>query len=76
MLMHQNLLKKDDLTKLKSDIDKLDIGNLETSPADLSKLSNAVENDVVEKTVYGELVEKVNAIQTIDTSDLAGKSWL
>ena len=74
--MHQNLLKKDDLTKLKSDIDKLDIGNLETSPADLSKLSNAVENDVVEKTVYGELVEKVNAIQTIDTSDLAGKSWL
>ena len=74
--MHQNLLKKDDLTKLKSDIDKLDIGNLETSPADLSKLSTAVENDVVEKTVYGELVEKVNAIQTIDTSDLAGKSWL
>ena len=72
--MHQNLLKKDDLTKLKSDIDKLDIGNLETSPADLSKLSNAVENDVVEKTVYGELVEKVNAIQTIDTSDLARKS--
>ena len=72
--MHQNVLKKDDLTNLKSDIDKLDIGNLETNPADLSKLSNTVENDVVEKTVYGELVEKVNAIQTIDTIDLARKS--
>ena len=74
--MHQNMLKKDDLTNLKSDIDKLDIGNLETNPADLSKLSNTVENDVVEKTVYGELVEKVNAIQTIDTTDLARKCWL
>ena len=73
-LIHQNALKKDDLTNLKSDINNLDIGNLETNPADLSKLSNAVENDFAEKTVYGELIEKVNAIQAIDTSDLTRKS--
>ena len=46
--------KKDDLVNLKSEIDKLDIGKLGTAPADLSKLSNAVENDVVKKTECNE----------------------
>ena len=35
-----------------------------TASGDLCKLSNEVDNDVVEKTVYGKLVTKVNAIDT------------
>ena len=33
-------------------------------PADLSKLSDAVKNDVVKKTVYDNLAAKVNNIDT------------
>ena len=39
--------KKDDLANLKSEVDKLDIDELKTTPADLSKQSNVVENNVV-----------------------------
>ena len=35
-------------------------------PVDLSKLSDAVKNDAVKKTVYGKLVAKVNNISTSD----------
>ena len=35
-------------------------------PNDLSKLSNVVKNDVVKKTVYDQLVTKVNNINTSD----------
>ena len=35
------------LSNLKSKTGKLDIGKLETSPVDLSKLSNVVKNDAV-----------------------------
>ena len=55
--------EKSDLASLKSEIDKLDIRKLETTPADLSKLSNVVKNEAIKKTVYDELVKKVNAIQ-------------
>ena len=58
------------LSSLKSKIDKLQICKLETTPVDWSKLSDVVENYVVKKTEYVELVEKVNNIKTIDTSDL------
>ena len=34
---------------MKSKVDKLDIGRLETTPVELSKLSNVVKNDVVKK---------------------------
>ena len=37
---------------LKSKVDKLDIGKLETTPVDLSELSDAVKNDVVKKDIY------------------------
>ena len=37
------------LSNLKSRVDKLDIGKLETAPIDLSKLSNVVKDDVVKK---------------------------
>ena len=41
---------------MKSKVDKLEIGKLETTPVDLSKLSNVVKNDVVRKTEYHKLV--------------------
>ena len=37
---------------LKSEIDQLGIGKLETTPANKSKLSDVVKNEVVEMTVY------------------------
>ena len=54
-----------DLARLKSDIDKL-----QTTSVDVSKLSDAVKVEVVKKTEQNELVKKVNAIQTTDTSNL------
>ena len=65
--------KKADSASLKSDVGKLDIDKLETIPADLNKLSNILINNVIKKAVYAELVIKVNAIQTINTSDLVKK---
>ena len=53
--------KKVDLASSKSEIDKLDIGKLEVTPADLSKLIE-VKNSIVKKTLYDELIKKVNAI--------------
>ena len=55
---------------MKSKVDKLDIGKLENSPIDLSKLSNVVKDDVVKKTEYTELLKKVNNISTTDTTTL------
>ena len=49
---------------MNSKVDKLDVGKLETTPGDLTKLSNIVENNTVEKAEYNELVKKVNAIVT------------
>ena len=43
---------------------------LKAVPDNLSKLSNAVKNDVVKKTLYDELTKNVYAIQSNDTSDL------
>ena len=61
---------------MKSKVDKLEIGKLETTPVDLSKLSNVVNNDVVRKTEYNELVKKVNNINTTDAGNLVRKNWL
>ena len=55
---------------MKSKLDNLDVGKLVAVPVDLSKLSDAVKNDVVKKTEHDRLVRKVNAIQTTDTNDL------
>ena len=41
---------------------------METTPIDLSKLSDVVKNEVVKKTEYNELVLKVNVIQTSDNN--------
>ena len=55
---------KSNLAGLKTEIDKLDIDKLTSVPIDLAKLSNVVKNDVVKKTEYDKLVNKVNGIDT------------
>ena len=57
---------KTNLASLKTEVDKLDNDKLVPVPVDLSKLSDAVKNDVVKKIVNDKLVAKVN---NIDTSD-------
>ena len=67
-LILQVLLLKTNLANLKTEIDKLDIYKLVPFPVDLSKLSDAVKNDIVKKTVYDKLVAKVNNIDTSDSN--------
>ena len=55
---------KTDLANLKTEVDKLDIEKLVPVPVGLIKLSDVAKNDVVQKTVYDKLVEKVNKIDT------------
>ena len=62
---------KTNLASLKTEVDKLDIDKLVPIPVDLSKLNDAVKNDVVKKTVYDELVAKVD---NIDASDFVLKN--
>ena len=50
--------KKTDLVSLKWIVDELDIDKLKTIPTDLSKLNDLVENEIVEKSTYDELVKK------------------
>ena len=51
---------KSSLASSKIEVDKLDIDKLVPVPVDLSKLSNVVKIDGVKKTVYDNLVKKVN----------------
>ena len=55
---------KTNLASLKTEVDKSDIDKLAPVPTDLSKLSDAVKNDVVKKDVYNKLVDEVNNIDT------------
>ena len=50
------------LASLKPEVDKVDFDKLMSVPIDLAKLSNVVKNDVVKKTEYNKLVNKVNGI--------------
>ena len=43
------LAAKSDLASLKAEVDKIVIGKLKTVPVDLSKLSNVVNKDTVQK---------------------------
>ena len=61
------------LATLKSEIDILDIDNLETAPVDLSKVSDEAKNDDVEKVVYNELVKKFNVVDASDFIKLVKK---
>ena len=58
---------KKNLANLKAEVDKLDIDKLVSVPVDLSKLSDVVKNNVVEKDVYDKL-------ENIDTSGFVLKT--
>ena len=49
---------KTNLVALKSEVDKIDVDKLKAAPVDLAKLTNAVENDLVKKTVYNTKVNR------------------
>ena len=46
------------------DVDDIDTDKFKTVPTDLCKLSNAVNNNAIKKTVYDELVKKVSTIDS------------
>ena len=52
---------KTNLAALKTEVDKLDTDKLKTTPTDLAKLTNAVDNELVKKTAYN---AKVTAIES------------
>ena len=52
---------KTNLAALKSEVDKIDVNKLKTTPAELAKLSNVVKNDVVKKTDYSTIVTSIEA---------------
>ena len=52
---------KTNLAALKSEVDKIDVDELKTTPADLAKLRNVVKNDVVKKTDYSTKVTSIEA---------------
>ena len=67
----ENFALKTNLSSLKTGIDKVNIDKFVLIPNDLSKLHNAVKNEVVKKTEYNKLVTKVN---NIDTSEFVLKT--
>ena len=52
---------KTNLAALKTEVDKIDVDKLKTTPTDLAKLTNANENDLVKKT---DCSTKVTSIET------------
>ena len=52
---------KTNVATLKTEVDKIDTDILKTTPADLAKLTNAIENDVVKKTDYNAKVTSIEA---------------
>ena len=52
---------KTNLAALKTEVDKIDADKLKTTPVNLAKLSNAVENDAVKKTDYNTKVTSIEA---------------
>ena len=52
---------KTNLAVLKTEVDKIDADKLKTTPANLAKLTNAVEHDVVKKTDYNTKVTSIEA---------------
>ena len=56
-----SLASKTNLAALKTEVDKIDADKLKTTPADLLKLTNAIEHDVVKKTDYNTKVSSIEA---------------
>ena len=55
---------KTNLAALKTEVDNIDTDKLKTVPDDFAKLNNVVKNDVVKKTEYNTLKNKVDVIDT------------
>ena len=55
---------KTNLGSLKIGVDKIDTDKLKTVPDHVAKLSNVVKKDVIKKTTYNTLKNKVDAIDT------------
>ena len=55
---------KTNLAAFKTEVDIIDTDKLKTVPNDMAKWSNVVKNDVVKKTEYHTLKNKVDAIDT------------
>ena len=47
------------LSNLKSKVDKLDVGKLVPIPVELSKLCDAVKNDIVKKDLYNTKIKNI-----------------
>ena len=74
---------KTNLGALKTEVDKLDTDKLKTTPADITKLTNAVDNELVKKTVCNAKVtnsldDKIDKVdkKIPDISGLATKTSL
>ena len=52
---------KTNLAALKTEVDKIDVDKLKTTPIDWDRLSNLVKNDVVKKTDYNTKVTSIEA---------------
>ena len=52
---------KTNLAALKTEVDKIDADKLKTTPAELTKLTNAIEKDVVKKSDYNAKVTSIEA---------------
>ena len=52
---------KTNLAALKTEVDKIDADKLKTTPADLAKLTNAIEHDVVKKADYNAKVTSIES---------------
>ena len=76
---------KTNLASLKIEVDKIDTDKLKTVPADLAKLSNVVENDVVKKIdIEGKIagitknttdnLNDIKKLKAIDTNNFVLKS--
>ena len=60
---------KTNLAALKIEVDKIDAHKLKTTPTDLAKLTNAIENDVVKKTDYNTKVTSIETQKAVRTKD-------
>ena len=63
------------VSNFKIKVDKLDVDILVPSPVNLSKLSNAVKNDVVKKDLYNAKIKNIED-KIPDVTDLATNTLL
>ena len=60
------LAASSNLVSLKAEVDIVNVDKLKTFPADESKLSNSVDNDVVKNNVHNKSVARVNLLILVD----------